>query len=328
MALKAGHDVVGYDTDLFSECTFQGRLADVPHIHKDIRDASASDLQGIDAIIHLAALSNDPLGDYNPGLTEEINADASIRLAELARDAGVSRFLFASSCSNYGAAGSDFMTEDAPLNPITAYGISKVAVEKAVSELATDGFTPVFMRASTAYGLSPRIRFDLVINNLTAWAATTGRVLIKSDGTPWRPVVHVSDICRAYLAGLTAPKEAIHNQAFNIGLTTENYQVRDLAQIVADVVPDCEVEIAADAAPDARCYRVDCNRIAMELPGFRPQWTAERGVAELYEAYKRVGLKLEDFEGERYKRIAHVKRLIASGRLNTSLRWTDQADAA
>jgi nucleoside-diphosphate-sugar epimerase len=328
MVLKAGHDVVGLDTDLFAECTFDGRLADVPHLRKDVRDVAREDLAGIDAIIHLAALSNDPLGDYNPGLTEEINEEASIRLARLARDAGVSRFLFASSCSNYGAAGSDFLTEDAPLNPITAYGRSKVAVEKAVSALADDTFTPVYMRASTAYGMSPRIRFDLVINNLTAWAATTGRVFIKSDGTPWRPVVHVSDICRAYLAGLVAPREAIHNQAFNIGLTTENYQVRDLARIVADVVPDCEVEIAADAAPDARCYRVDCNRIAKELPGFRPQWTAERGVVELYEAYKRVGLKLEDFEGQRYMRIAHVKHLIETGRLNTSLRWTDQADAA
>ena len=328
MVLKAGHDVVGLDTDLFADCTFDGRLADVPHIRKDVRDVSREDLSGIDAIIHLAALSNDPLGDYNPGLTEEINEHASIRLARLARDAGVSRFLFASSCSNYGAAGSEFLKEDAPLNPITAYGRSKVAVEKAVAELASDGFTPVYMRASTAYGMSPRIRFDLVINNLTAWAATTGRVFIKSDGTPWRPVVHVSDICRAYVAGLAAPKEAIHNQAFNIGLTTENYQVRDLARIVADVVPNCEVEIAADAAPDARCYRVDCNRIAKELPGYRPQWTAERGVVELYEAYKRVGLKLEDFEGQRFMRIAHVKHLIENGRLDTSLRWTDQADAA
>lgn len=322
MLLAAGHEVTGLDTDLFRDCTFTGQLADVPHVRKDVRDVTVDDVRGFDAILHLAALSNDPLGDYDPSLTETINARASIHVAELAREAGVGRFLFASSCSNYGSAGEDFLDEAAPLNPITPYGVSKVAVEKAVTALADARFVPVFLRASTAYGVSPRLRFDLVINNLTAWACTTGKVLIKSDGTPWRPVVHVSDICRAYLALLEAPADTVRGQAFNIGTTSENYRVRDLAEIVADVVPDCQVEIAADAAPDARCYRVDCNRLATTVPGFKPQWTARRGIAELYESYKAVGLTLEDFEGQRFKRIAHVKHLIDSGKLGKDLRWT------
>lgn len=326
MLLAAGHDITGLDTDLFRDCTFVGELADVPHIRKDVRDVTAEDVRGFDAIIHLAALSNDPLGDYDPSLTESINEKASVRLAQLAKQAGVGRFLFASSCSNYGAAGDDFMDEDSPLDPVTPYGISKVAVERALSPMADGTFTPVYLRASTAYGVSPRLRFDLVLNNLTAWAYTTGKVLLKSDGTPWRPVVHVEDICRAYIALLNAPTNAVHNSAFNIGTTTENYQIRELAETVAEVVPGCEVELAADAAPDLRCYRVNCNRIATEIPGFKPQWTIRRGAEELYETYKAVGLTLDDFEGQRFQRIAHVKHMIASGALDTSLRWTSDLE--
>lgn len=321
MLLEQGIDVVGLDTDLFRECTFVGQLTEVPEILKDVRDITEKDVEGYDAIIHLAGLSNDPLGDYDPGLTDEINARASIRVAELARKVGVPRFIFASSCSNYGAAGDQFLTEDAAFNPVTPYGQSKVDVEHAVSKLATDTFSPVFLRASTAYGLSPRIRFDLVLNNLTAWAFTTGRVFIKSDGTPWRPIVHVDDICRAYIAAVKAPKELVHNQAFNVGTTTENYQVREIAAIVEEVVPNCKVEFAADGGPDKRCYRVDCDRIARTLHEFKPQWTARRGVEQLYEAFCKVGLTLEDFEGERFKRIAHIKKLIREGRLGPRLRW-------
>jgi len=321
MLLSAGYDVTGLDTDLFRNCTFVGELADVPHVRKDVRDVSIEDVSGFDAIIHLAALSNDPLGDYNPGLTETINDEASVNLAKLAKQAGVERFLFASSCSNYGAAGQDFMTEDSTLDPITAYGVSKVAVERAVGPTADDSFCPVFLRASTAYGVSPRLRFDLVLNNLTAWAFTTGKVLLKSDGSPWRPVVHVEDICRAYMALLEAPADSVRSQAFNIGTTTENYQIRDLAETVAEVVPNCEVSFADDAAPDKRCYRVDCNKIAKEVPGFKPQWTIRHGAVELYETYKAVGLTLEDFEGQRFQRIAHVKHLIDQGSLDSSLRW-------
>ncbi len=326
MLLAAGHEVSGLDSDIFRDCTFVGELADVPHNLKDVRDATIEDVAGFDAIIHLAALSNDPLGDYDPGLTEAINEKASLRIAELAKEAGVSRFLFASSCSNYGSAGEDFMTEDARLDPITPYGVSKVAVERAVAPLADDSFCPVFLRASTAYGVSPRLRFDLVLNNLTAWAMTTGKVFLKSDGTPWRPLVHVEDICRAYIALLETPADVVRARAYNIGTTTENYQIRDLAEAVSEIVPDCEVSLADDAAPDKRCYRVDCNRIAMEVPGFKPQWTIARGVEELYETYKTVGLTLEDFEGQRFQRIAHVKHLVKTGQLSQSLRWTTGAE--
>lgn len=320
MLLGEGHEVVGLDSDLFERCTFTGTLASVPHVKKDIRDISKRDLVGFDAIVHLAGLSNDPLGDYKPSLTEEINEKASIRLATLAKDAGVYRFLFASSCSNYGAAGSDFLTETASFNPVTPYGLSKVNVEKAVSKLADNAFSPTFLRASTAYGLSPRIRFDLVLNNLIAWAFTTGRVYMKSDGTPWRPIVHVEDIARAYSSILDAPRELIHNEPFNIGATSENYQIRDLAEIVKDIVPNCRIEYAPDASPDLRCYRVDCTKIAKTLHGFKPQWTARRGAEQLYLAYNSVGLTIQDFEGEKFKRIAHVTKLIADGMLDDSLR--------
>jgi nucleoside-diphosphate-sugar epimerase len=242
-------------------------------------------------------------------------------VAEVARSAGVPRFIFASSCSNYGASGDKFLSEDATFNPVTPYGQSKVDVELAVSKMVTPSFSPVFLRASTAYGMSPRIRFDLVLNNLTAWAFTTGRVFIKSDGTPWRPIVHVDDICRAYIAAVKAPKDLVHNQAFNVGTTTENYQVREIAAIVEDIVPNCKVEFAADGGPDKRCYRVNCDRIARTLHDFKPQWTARRGVEQLYEVFSRVGLTLDDFEGERFKRIAHIKKLIDGGLLSRRLRW-------
>lgn len=321
MLIEAGHDVTGLDSDLFRQCTFTSSLADIPQIKKDVRNVEKSDLEGFDAIIHLAGLSNDPLGDYKPTLTEEINEQASIRIAALGKEVGVKRFLFASSCSTYGASGDNFLDEGATFNPVTPYGVSKVNVELEVSKLADDSFSPVYIRASTAYGVSPRLRFDLVLNNLTAWAFTTGRVHLKSDGTPWRPIVHVEDISRAYIAALQAPRDSVHNQAFNIGTTTENYQIRELAEIVKEVVPDSSVDFADDAGPDKRCYRVDCNKIARDLHGFKPQWTARRGVEQLYQTYKKVGLTLEEFEGEKFKRIAHIKKLVDEGKLDTSLFW-------
>lgn len=320
MLLKRGHDVVGLDADWFEDCTFAGELADVQNIRKDVRDVEAADLRGFDAVIHLAGLSNDPMGDYRPQLTEEINYKASVKIARLAKDAGVARFLFASSCSNYGASGDNFLTEDAAFNPVTPYGVSKVRVEEALHALADDSFSPTYLRASTAYGLSPRIRFDLVTNNLTAWAFTTGSVYLKSDGSPWRPIVHVEDIALSYIAALQAPRDLIHDHAFNVGTTTENYQIREIAEIVHDIVPNCEIGFAPDAGPDLRCYRVDCNHIARTLHEFKPQWTARRGVEELYQAYKQVGLALDDFEGERFKRIAHIQKLVAEGRLDADLR--------
>lgn len=328
MLLERQYDVTGLDSDLFEECTFDGTLAAVPHIRKDVRDIQKADVEGFDAIIHLAGLSNDPLGDYRSELTDEINFKASVRLAELGKDAGVRRFLFASSCSNYGAGGDNFLDEHAKFSPVTPYGLSKVMVEQEVARLADDRFSPTFLRASTAYGVSPRLRFDLVVNNLTAWAFTTGRVYLKSDGSPWRPIVHVEDIARAYIAALEAPREMIHNAAFNVGTTTENYQIHEIAAIVKDVVPGCRVELAEDAGPDKRCYRVDCNHIARTLHGFKPQWTARRGVEQLYDTYKRVGLTLEEFEGAKFQRIAHVKKLIAEGKLDADLRRTRKVDHA
>lgn len=321
MLLNEGHEVVGLDSDLYEQCTFVGEITDIPLIKKDIRNIEKDDLQGFDAIIHLAGLSNDPLGDYCPQLTEAINEKASIRLAKLAKQADVRRFLFASSCSNYGSAGDHFLDEKSKFNPVTPYGLSKVKVEQALNTLADKTFCPTYIRASTAYGISPRIRFDLVANNLTAWAFTTGKVYLKSDGSPWRPIVHIEDISRAYIAALHAPVELVYNEAFNVGTTTENYQIKDIAKIVKEVVPGCEIDFAPDAGPDKRCYRVDCNKIAHTLHEFKPQWTAWRGIEQLYQEFKRTGLTLEEFEGPKFKRIAHIKQLIEKGLLDENLFW-------
>lgn len=327
MLQARGHEVVGLDTGYFQGSRFSGALPELTVLNKDIRDVKAADVAGFEAIVHLAALSNDPLGDYRPTLTEQINSSAAIALARLSKAGGVSRFLFASSCSNYGAAGNNFLDENASPCPVTPYGVSKVTVETALRHLADSGFSPTYLRASTAYGASPMLRFDLVINNLTAWAYTTGRIHLKSDGTAWRPVVHVQDIARAYIAALEAPREAVHDRAFNVGSSSENYRVVELAELVAEVVPDCRIEYAAEAGPDRRCYRVDCNRIALELHDFKPRWHARRGIEQLYELYQRVGLTLADFEGERFMRIAHLKRLVSDGLLNEDLRWRAPAAA-
>ncbi len=322
MLLARDHEVHGLDTDLFRACTFDGELATIPEVIADVRDVEAEHVKGFDAIIHLAGLSNDPLGDYNPSLTEDINHQGSVRIARLAKEAGVQRFLFASSCSNYGGGGQDFLDENARFNPVTPYGVSKVEVEHDVAPMASDDFSPTFLRASTAYGMSPRIRFDLVVNNLTAWAFCTGEVHLKSDGSPWRPLVHVEDIARAYIAIMEADRELVHNMAFNVGTTSENYIIREVAEIVHDVVPNCEIGFAEGAEPDLRCYRVDCNLLSRTVHGFKPQWTVRRGVEQLLEAYQRVGLTLDDFEGPRFKRIGHVKQMLDNGRLDNTLRWT------
>ncbi|MBP6016423.1 MAG: SDR family oxidoreductase [Candidatus Promineofilum sp.] len=323
MLLKSGHDVVGLDTNLYQAATFGDEDAAnaVPAINKDVRDVTHADIDGFDAILHLAGLSNDPLGDLNPELTYEINHQASLRLAEIAKEVGVERYIFSSSCSNYGAGVDDWLTEESAFNPVTPYGRSKVMVEQDVAKLADDTFSPTFLRSSTAYGVSPRLRFDLVINNLTAWAYTTGLVYLKSDGTPWRPVVHIEDMSLAFVAALNAPRELIHNEAFNVGRPEENYRIRELAEIVAEVVPNSRVEFAEGASADKRNYRVDSSKIARTLPEFKPQWTARKGAQELYEAYQRVGLQLEEFEGPRYRRIDHIKMLMSEGRLDDRLRW-------
>ncbi|HYO10199.1 MAG TPA: SDR family oxidoreductase [Tepidisphaeraceae bacterium] len=328
MLLSEGWEVVGMDSDLYRASTFGAGIVDVPNIQKDCRDAELDDLRGIDAVLHLAALSNDPLGNFNPELTYEINHRASVRLAELAKRAGVRRYVFSSSCSNYGAGGDDFLDEQSAFNPVTPYGHSKVFVERDVAQLASDSFTPTFLRNATAYGVSPRLRFDLVLNNLVAWAMTTGRIFMKSDGTPWRPIVHIEDISRAFVAALKAPREAVHNEAFNIGRTEENYRVRELAEIVAETVPGCRIEYADGASPDKRCYRVNCDKALRVLEHFRPQWTARKGAQELYAAYQKVGVTLEEFEGPRYQRIAHIKQLLERGAIDTSLRFRQSAPAA
>lgn len=322
MLLARGHEVVGYDSDLYARCTFgpPSAIADVPCIRKDIRDAAIDDVRGFDAVLHLAGLSNDPLGDFNPDVTFDINHRASVRLAELAREAGVGRFIFSSSCSNYGAGGDGMLDESAAFNPVTPYGESKVMVERDVSQMASDRFTPVFLRNATAYGVSPRLRFDLVLNNLTAWAFTTGKVMIKSDGSPWRPIVHVEDISRAFVAAMEAPAEKVHNRAFNVGATAENYRVRDIAAIVGETVPASAITFADGASPDKRNYRVCCDRFAAAFPDFVPRWTARRGAAELYDAFRRHGVTLEEFEGPRYKRIAHIKQLLQEGALGEDFR--------
>lgn len=321
MLLAEGHEVFGIDSDLFEQSTFGEGIQEIPELKKDIRDVEASDLEGIDAILHLAGLSNDPLGNLNPQLTDEINHLASVKLARLAKSVGIERYIFSSSCSNYGAGGEDMLNEESPFNPVTPYGVSKVRVEQAVSRLADDYFSPTFLRNATAYGVSPRLRFDLVLNNLVAWAFTTGRIYIKSDGTPWRPIVHIEDISRAFIAALHAPRALVHNKAFNVGRNEDNYRIRELAEIVRETVPGCRIEYAPDAGPDKRCYRVDCSRILQTLPEFTPQWNARKGAAELYAAYQKVGLTLEDFEGPRYQRIAHLQELLSSEKLDETLRW-------
>jgi len=328
MLLSAGHEVTGFDSNLFARSTFCQGIRQIPAIHKDIRDVIAADIEGFDAIIHLAGLSNDPLGDLDPDLTYDINHLASVRLAELAKEAGVMRYLFSSSCSNYGAGGTDLLDESSPFNPVTPYGISKVRVEQDVSKLADDDFSPTFLRNATAYGVSPRLRFDLVLNNLVAWAFASGRVHIKSDGSPWRPLVHIEDISRAFLAILEAPRELVHNEAFNVGRTEENYQVRDIAKVVGETVPGSTIEFASGVEPDNRCYRVDCSKILRVLPAFQPQWNIRAGAAELYKAFSKTNLTVEDFEGDRFKRIAHLRKLISDCEVDKSLRWLVQPDFA
>jgi nucleoside-diphosphate-sugar epimerase len=317
----AGHDVVGLDTGLYDECDFAAPPDEVREMRTDLRDVTPSHLTGFDAVIHLAALSNDPLGDLDPSLTYDINLHASVRLARSAKEAGVRRFLFSSSCSLYGAGGAGILDETAAFHPVTPYGESKVRVEQELSRMADTSCSPVYLRNATAYGVSRRLRADIVVNNLVGHAATTGKVLLQSDGTPWRPLVHLRDIIDAFRACLTAPIETIHDKAFNIGRTSENFRIREVADLVAQIVPGCAVAFAEGASPDTRNYRVDFREAETRLPGYAPRWTLRRGVEEIYDAYRRAGMTRAIFFGPRYYRLRTVKGLQERGLLDGALRW-------
>lgn len=316
----AGHEVVGLDTGLFDGCDFLRQPDNIPELRVDLRDVTAEQLKGFDAVAHLGALSNDPLGDLNPQITYDINQHASVRLARAAKAAGVKRFLFSSSCSLYGAGATGYLDENAAFNPVTPYGESKIRVEQELASLADDTFSPTYLRNATAYGVSRRLRADIVVNNLVGHAYTTGKVLMQSDGTPWRPLVHIRDIMLAFQCVLAAPKDVIHNQAFNVGQTKENYQIRQVAQMVAEVVPNCELKFADGASADLRNYRVDFKKIETTLPGYAPKWTLRQGIEELYAAYQNLGLTKEDWTGARYYRLPTIKALLATSQLDAQLR--------
>ncbi|WP_342305941.1 SDR family oxidoreductase [Methanolobus sp. ZRKC5] len=322
MLIKEGYSVVGFDTNYYSECTLFDYKNDIEEINKDIRDVDANDLKEIDAIIHLAALSNDPMGALDEKLTEDINYRSTIKLAETAKKVGVRRFLYSSSCSMYGVADGKALNESSPLNPVTAYAKSKVDSELSLAKIADDKFSPVYLRNSTAYGLSPKMRFDLVLNNFVGWAYTTSSIKIMSDGTPWRPLAHIRDISAAFIAALDAPIENIHNQAFNVGSNSENYQIKDVAEIVKKIVPNCEITYTNEHGSDSRTYNVNFDKIKEHMPSFKPEWNVKKGAKEIYDALRKNEVSFEEFNGDKYTRLKTLKKLMESNRIEEKLYWT------
>jgi nucleoside-diphosphate-sugar epimerase len=323
MLQSRGHEVVGMDNMLFERCVFGAKVARPDaELRLDIRDAQPEHFDGIDAVIHLAGMSNDPAGDLNPEATYEINHRASTRLAELAKDAGVSRFLFSSSCSIYGAHGDDYLDESAAFHPVTPYGESKMLVERDLHDLADDRFSPTYLRNATAYGVSERLRGDLVVNNLTGFAVTTNQVFLKSDGTSWRPLVHIEDISRAFCVLMEAPQELVHDEPFNVGDTEENYRIRDVAEIVGEVT-GAEVTMSDAAFNDLRNYRVNCDKLVDRFPEAKARWTVRKGAETLLAAMHANGLTHADLEGATYMRLRKLQEHMAAGTLSGDLRWLD-----
>jgi nucleoside-diphosphate-sugar epimerase len=321
---EAGHALAGLDTGFFQECVVGPVPAGGRQIVKDIRDVEENDFAGFDGVVHLAALSNDPLGEFDPSLTDAINLGGTIRAAELAKRAGVRRFVFASSQSMYGVSTTDAeLDEDtSDKNPVTAYARTKWEAEQAIMKLASPTFVVVAFRPSTVFGASPRLRSDIVFNNLVGCAFTRGRIEIKSDGTPWRPVVHVRDVCQAFLAGLTAPEEVVQGRSFNVGIPNGNFTVRDLAEAASRAMPGCSLTFTGEHGKDSRSYRVSFHRILTELqPWFRPAWDLDRGGRELIQFFRETGFNEEDFTGRRTIRLEQLKHLVATGVLSQDLRW-------
>jgi len=317
----AGHRVDGLDLGLYEGCDLGPALEGTGHVpSRDMRDVTTAELAGYDAVLCLAALSNDPVGDLNPAATYSVNLDGTLHLAKAAKAAGVERFLFSSSCSLYGAAGSDSVGEDAQMFPVTPYGQTKVDAERALTKLADDNFSPTYLRNATAYGASSRLRLDIVVNNLSAIALTTGKVHLQSDGTPWRPLVHIEDISRAFLAVLEAPRELIHDQAFNVGRTEDNVQIRQVAEMVREAVPGSELTFAEGAGPDLRNYQADFAKLNDTFPDLKMKWSVREGISELLAAYTAYGLTYDDFTSSRFVRLRRIRELLDAGAIDDLLR--------